>query len=137
MEKRILDFCGELCEIAARNKKGRKEDLSRRIVEYIAAHYCEPGLYMATLVEVFGVSDKTIAKAVKSYCNQTFSEYLEQLRMQKAVQLLRDPQHSIEYIANACGFGAVNTFFKVFKRRFGVSPSAYRANQNWDRKPQA
>lgn len=130
IEQKILDFAGELCRIAVKNRSDKKEDLPRRIVEYINLHYCDVDLYMTTLVDVFGVSDKTIARAIKRYSNHNFSEYLEQLRMQKAVLLLENPRLGVEYIANACGFGSENTFFKVFKRCFGVSPSSYRRNLN-------
>lgn len=84
---------------------------------------------MTTLVEAFGLSDKTIAKLIKSYLNKTFSEYLEELRLQKALVLLDDSSNNIKYIASASGFSSENTFFKVFKRRFGISPSNYRMNK--------
>ena len=92
-------------------------------------HYTDPDFYMTSLVDEFGLSDKTIAKLIKGYQDQTFSEFLEELRLQKALSLLDNPANSINYVASASGFRSENTFFKVFKRRFSISPSNYRENK--------
>ena len=83
---------------------------------------------MTSLVEAFGMSDKTIARLIKSYLNIGFSEYLEQLRIQKARILLENPKLSIRAIAYESGFSSENTFYKAFRRIYKVSPSDYRAN---------
>jgi len=128
IEKRMLEFTDSLCDLSRQRKEDRKNDLSRTIVEYIDSHYTDPDFYMGTLVETFGLSDKTITKMIKSYCSCSFSEYLESLRIQKARTLLENPGLSIETIARQSGFGLENTFYKAFKRIYNVSPSTYRAN---------
>lgn len=83
---------------------------------------------MTSLTEAFGLSDKTIARAIKSYLHIGFSEYLEQLRIQKARILLENPDLPVRAVAQESGFGSENTFYKAFRRIYKVSPSAYRAN---------
>ena len=65
---------------------------------------------------------------IKSYLNIGFSEYLEQLRIQKARILLENPALPIRVIACESGFSSENTFYKAFRRIYKVSPSDYRAN---------
>ena len=130
IEARIVGFVKELCSLVIKRKEENKNDVPRQIVEYMREHFSDPEFYMTTLVEEFGLSDKTIAKAIKSYQNKTFSEYLEELRLQKALTLLDDTKMNIGYIATASGFSSENTFFKVFKRKYGVSPSNYRNNKH-------
>lgn len=53
-------------------------------------------------------------------------EYFVKLKIEKAKELLRDKQLSIQEIANALSFSEPNYFTKTFKRITGVTPSAYR-----------
>lgn len=128
MEEKMLACAGELCAVSLKRKADSKNELSKRIVEYIEEHYDDPDFYMTSLMEAFGLSDKTIARAIKSYLNVGFSEYLEQLRIQKARILLENPELPVRIVAEESGFGSENTFYKAFKRVYQVSPSAYRAN---------
>lgn len=128
MEEKMLACTGVLCEAALKKRTDGKNDLPKRIVEYIEAHYDDPNFYMTTLMEEFGISDKTIARAIKSYLDIGFSEYLEQLRIQKARILLENPDLPVRAVAEGSGFGSENTFYKAFRRIYRVSPSAYRAN---------
>ena len=128
MEEKMLSCAGELCRSALKIKTDSKNDLAKQIVEYIDQHYDDPDLYMTSLADAFGISDKTIARAIKSYLHIGFSEYLEQLRLQKARLLLENPEMSVRTVAQESGFGSENTFYKAFRRIYKVSPSAYRAN---------
>lgn len=129
IETKMVEIAVKLCGYVQSKKEDNKNDVPKRIIEYMKEHYSDPEFYMTTLVEEFGLSDKTIAKLIKGYQNMTFSEYLEELRLQKAITLLEDTQLSIGNVANASGFSSENTFFKVFKRKFGTSPSGYRSNK--------
>lgn len=131
IENSMLEFTEYLCNISLQKKQDKKNVLAQSIVEYIDNHYTDPDFYMGTLAEVFHLSDRTISKLIKGYCNCGFSEYLEGMRIQKARTLLENPKLSVEAIAKQSGFGLENTFYKVFKRVYNVSPSAYRANLNY------
>ena len=128
MEQKILESAGYLCELALRRKQDTKNELPRKIVAYIDEHYSDPDFYLGTLVEEFNLSDKTITKLIRSYCNKNFSSYLESLRIKKARILLEDPKLSIAAIAQKSGFSSENTFYKAFRRIYNVSPGTYRGN---------
>ena len=53
------------------------------------------------------------------------SEYIEKKRMQKAVELLLEGNKKTRAVWEAIGYTNSNTFFKAFKRTYGVSPSEY------------
>ncbi len=128
MEQKMLSCVRKLCAVSLQIKHNSKNELSKQIVAYIEEHFDDPDFYMISLVEAFGISDKTIARMIKSYLNIGFSEYLEQLRIQKARILLEDPTIPIRVIASKSGFGSENTFYKAFRRLYKVSPSDYRTN---------
>lgn len=128
MEQKMLKCAAELCDVAQKIKNDSKNELTKKIIAYIEEHYDDPDFYMMSLVEAFGICDKTIGKMIKTYLNIGFSEYLEQLRIQKARILLENPEVPIRVIASESGFGSENTFYKAFRRIYKVSPSNYRAN---------
>ena len=55
-----------------------------------------------------------------------FTEYLRELRMHKAVKLLTGSTQPIGHIADLVGYADASRFAQHFRRRFGLSPRAYR-----------
>ena len=61
----------------------------------------------------------------------TFSEFVLEQRLARVRRMLADPRHAgatISAIAFAAGFGDLSYFFRVFRRRFGATPSEVRAD---------
>jgi len=54
----------------------------------------------------------------------TLAAYIDERRLALAARMLTESQLSISEISNRCGYGSVNSFYKAFKRRHGVAPSA-------------
>ena len=48
------------------------------------------------------------------------------MRLARACELLRTTACSVMAISDACGFGAAATFYRVFKQKYGVTPSQWR-----------
>jgi len=58
-----------------------------------------------------------------------FNEYVEKLRMAKAIDLLKEEnekRESIEVIAEKVGYNSVQSFRRAFKRVYGTTPKNYR-----------
>lgn len=85
-----------------------------------------------------GISLKSVSEAVQlnptylsrefaaHFNNLTFGEYIRKLRIEKAIQLLDDPTHSLLDIVYLTGFSDQSHFTRIFKKHTGQSPSAYR-----------
>ena len=56
----------------------------------------------------------------------TFFDYVEQLRFDKAVLLLKHSNTPIAQIAEECGFNSINSFYKAFKRKSTLTPAVVR-----------
>lgn len=66
---------------------------------------------------------------------KSFAERGMELRMQKARGMLASRRHDrlkVSEIAYACGFGEVSYFNQAFRRRFGASPTQFRAGDGED-----
>lgn len=78
------------------------------------------------LAEQLGISTEHLSRLFKEQTGFTLMAYLTNLRMDKAIYLLRNSEESIVNIGKACGYASGNYFSKVFLKMMGVTPSVYR-----------
>lgn len=69
---------------------------------------------------------RTLRRIFKNQTNMTITEYLQKLRMCKAMSLLRNTSYSIQVIAAECGYEDSNYFANAFKKYSQQTPSEYR-----------
>lgn len=99
----------------------------RPVVEYIAEHFCEK-LYIEQLAAMIDVSSDYFTKMFRDSIGKTPIEYINGLRVNKAMALLADTDLSMADIADTIGFCNPNYFHKIFKQYIDISPLAYRKN---------
>ncbi|MCC8076389.1 MAG: AraC family transcriptional regulator [Clostridiales bacterium] len=93
---------------------------------YLEENYQE-NLTTRSVSSYFGYSREYFCRLFKRHSNQTFKQYLTELRLNAALRLLRTTDHGVGQIGMDCGFPDEKTFFAAFKRRAGMTPSQYRA----------
>ncbi len=76
--------------------------------------------------QLHGFSMRSLGARFKQQTSMSVSHYLRQLRLCRAMELLRYNQRTIGEVAAQCGFEDSNYFSVVFHQTFGVSPSIYR-----------
>ena len=81
---------------------------------------------LADLAAAVGVHPVTLARAFRRTFGCTVGEYLRRLRIERASEQLVTGGQSLAEIALAAGFADQSHFSNVFRRRVGMSPSAYR-----------
>ncbi len=87
---------------------------------------CNLRLGLVRFVELSGVSSAHLSRTLKASCNQTPTAFINDLRVKRAALLLRTTTQEIIEIAAACGFANLSYFYRLFGRRFGTSPRAFR-----------
>jgi AraC-like DNA-binding protein len=80
---------------------------------------------METIARQMGFSRATLFRKLRAE-GVTFDEVLEKLRLDRALQLLRDEKRSVQQTAHLLGFSDPAAFSRAFKRWTGVSPKAIR-----------
>lgn len=93
---------------------------------YARDHLTEP-FHLDEVSREVGVSRFYFSKLFKRATGLTYSDYVTQLRVEKAKALLMDHSLRITEIAFASGFGSIPRFNSVIKQHLGMSPSEYRA----------
>ena len=124
--RNLKDCCFEICSHIDSLKRSHNETLQKKILNWLSENYTDPTLNLAMAADQFNISKKYVSQFLKDQTGKTFSEYLEHLRLSKALELLKQSNLGVTEISFACGFSAPNTFYKAFKRRYGISPSSVR-----------
>ena len=73
-----------------------------------------------------GVSTAHLRRLFHQVLNASPNQIIDQLRFQRAMQLMSDPTMKLESISERCGFGSASAFSRAFKTKFGSSPQFWR-----------
>jgi AraC-like DNA-binding protein/quercetin dioxygenase-like cupin family protein len=76
--------------------------------------------------ELAGVSRAHLSRSLKASCQETPTEFVNRLRVERAAILLATTTDEIGEIATACGFTTLSYFFRRFSDRYHLSPRTYR-----------
>lgn len=87
---------------------------------------CATRWTLESLARAAGLSRTALAERFRDALGDTPLNHLRMLRMQKAMQLLANTEHTLEQIAQAVGYQDAFGFSKVFKRSTGQAPRAFR-----------
>ena len=96
----------------------------QRVVEYIAQHYGEP-LSLKTLSYQFSFSAAYLGRLFRQQTGKNFPRYLNEVRIEKAKDLLRTSSLKANQIAREVGYTDPNYFYDIFKRYTGLSPTEF------------
>lgn len=86
------------------------------------------------LAQRLEVSQEYLTRAFREHVGMTPGKYLNQVRIEHAKLLLQRGDHSVAFVADACGFANGNYFARVFRNMVGVTPSVY-ARENSGQSP--
>ncbi|MEF2244204.1 helix-turn-helix domain-containing protein [Paenibacillus sp. IITD108] len=99
-------------------------NLVMQIQEYIADHYREK-IELKKLAKLVDRTPSYISTVFHTVTGQTITEYIQQIRLSAARDLLTKSHMTIGEISNYLGFCEQSYFNKVFKKAIGVPPSAF------------
>ena len=95
------------------------------ILQYIHNNFADPELSIAKTADIFGFSKKYFSALFAKNMQTNFTDYLAEIRINRAMELLRQNKCSVAELAEKCGYADPLYFSKVFKKITGFSPSKY------------
>jgi two-component system response regulator YesN len=78
------------------------------------------------IADYIGISYSYLRMLYKEATGCNLNDYINQLRLQKAKQLLLETNYTVKEIVSMCGFNHERSFFRSFTQSEGISPSKYR-----------
>jgi two-component system response regulator YesN len=110
-------------EVAERGSHRALVVLAQR---YIDGHYDEPGLSLEEVASSARISPGYLSRLLKLETGFSFVEYLTRVRINRALEMMRDPAVKVYEAAEAVGYQSQHYFSRAFKRVFGRPPVEYR-----------
>ena len=118
----------------AKEDKFDKSNIAITILEYVKSNFTMNITYKS-LRDKFFVCDSTINKIFKTLSGMSFNDYLNDLRLNYANDMMHNETNelNISKIAELSGYRTYSTFYREYLKKFGVSPSeVYSKNvKNW------
>ncbi|AJY76918.1 response regulator [Paenibacillus beijingensis] len=118
--------CMMLMNRIASKRQHNYKDIVEQAVAYIQQNYGDPDISIQKLISLLHISQGYFCGIFKKEVKMTFVQYLMQIRMEAAKELLRTTDLKAFEIAERVGFTEPNYFSYCFKKQIGVSPKEYR-----------
>lgn len=82
-----------------------------------------------------GFSEYHFHRIFSKYSHETLKQFITRIKMERsAVYLVIDTEISMTEIAFKYGYSSSSSYNKAFKKHYGISPTAFRKEQEWKRK---
>ena len=110
----------------------KKEDerFCRKLERIVSTRLRNPNLNIDIIAAQFGIGRTNFYRKVRELMGMSPNDYLRKCRMERAAELLRGSELPVSDVCAQVGIPDAQYFSRVFKTHFGVTPSAYRENNN-------
>ena len=129
----INKYCANICSLIEEKNHWMNAQKHNNVIEkalnYIHKHYDEPNLSLELVSNISGLSPSYLGKLFKGATGQSFSEYLNYIRLEKAKLLLISTNETAAKISESVGIYNTTYFSTLFKKKYGLSPSAFREQE--------
>ncbi|WP_309121163.1 AraC family transcriptional regulator [Paenibacillus sp.] len=119
----------ELTSRIAAKRNNKQETLVRKINELIRTRYADPSLSLNWLADELSLSSFHVSRVYRQHTLTPIVDAINQVRMEKAKELLLTTDVSIADIAERTGYTNSSYFHRMFKKSFGVTPAEFRKSK--------
>ena len=127
----VLSISAHFCSIVQKNKELAVSGLIKQIEEFISQNYLSSSFSVGMVAEHFKMSQSGLSHYYKKHTQINISEYINNLRMDKAKTLLCDTDIPVNEIVQMIGYFDVSSFTRKFRQYTGYSPGMYRKEQRY------
>ena len=117
-----------LLEIAAQNTAKKQPEELREATDYMQSNVNHP-LNLAMITEHCKISRISLYRSFKKHFKQSPFDYFLELKMKRAIQLLKMQVYSVKQIASELNYSSPQYFAMEFKKRYGMTPSQFQKNE--------
>lgn len=126
LRKVFNTFLNDLHISMQQKRSGSNHNAALDAKSYIDRNFADPDLSLRLLAERAGLSPAYLGKIFTAVNTWSFNDYLNHVRVEAAAELLRDTSLPVSSISEKVGVMNANYFYTLFKKHYGITPSAYR-----------
>lgn len=121
----FVDKMGSACRNVAVKKEERSVSVIERARKFIDSHY-NKDISLDDVSREVDISPYYFSKLFKEETGRNFVEYLTEIRMNRAKELLMSSDMSMKEICSEIGYADPNYFSRTFKKNTGLTPTEYK-----------
>jgi AraC-like DNA-binding protein len=123
---RILNLISTEYDFQLSNEQRKKMNwlIVEEITRYIKENYAD--ISIKDLVDKFHFNADYYNRLLKEKTGMTYSEYVQDIRLQKSVKYLITTRKTVDHIAELVGYRNIGYFNKIFAAKYGTTPAKYR-----------
>jgi two-component system response regulator YesN len=125
-ENLFVQIAEKLIGHVERGQQSSGHDIVEQVVAYLQEHYANEDISLSRMASRYHLHVSYLSELFKKITGKNYSEYLTEVRIAKAKELVGDPQLRVSDISELVGFSNPNYFSQVFKKTTGLSPIDYR-----------
>ncbi|QGH36010.1 response regulator [Gracilibacillus salitolerans] len=126
----FLSFPNEYKKIISDLKSANKRTPIVALAKnYIDQHYDSQSISLQQVASYVQVNPTYLSKQIKNELGVSFIQYLTNVRINKALTLMKDPYLKIYEVAEMVGYSTQHYFCNAFKKVVGFSPTVYRTGE--------
>jgi AraC-like DNA-binding protein len=107
-------------------RRNHNRQILEKVLSYIYEHFDDPDFSLDDAADMATLSKFYFTRFFKGQTGQTFHNYLNRIRINKAKEYLIETDKTITDISLLCGFSSLNTFNRLFKIYNRITPSDFR-----------
>lgn len=128
-EKLRYYYTNNIYRVEPESKFGNQEQsFITKMNDIIKMNVENPKFSVEDLADKLGVSRVQLYRKVKAIIGINISDHINNVKLEKAAELLKSNEMNISEIAYSLGFSSPNYFSTAFKNKFGVSPKEYKSS---------
>jgi len=128
-EKLRYYYTNNIYRVEPESKFGNQEQsFITKMNDIIKKNVENPKFSVEDLADKLGVSRVQLYRKVKAIIGINISDHINNVKLEKAAELLKSNEMNISEIAYALGFSSPNYFSTAFKNKFGISPKEYKSS---------
>lgn len=108
------------------NSNEKMKSLLKHAVRYVENHHSEYDLSLSVVAQKIGITPSYLSHLFKEELGVGFKEYVIELRISKAKELLADPRYSVGDVCQQVGYVNTSHFIKLFQKYTGMTPAKFR-----------
>ncbi|PHV69346.1 DNA-binding response regulator [Sporanaerobium hydrogeniformans] len=128
MENYTLHLINELCALTYGINGHKLNDIVLQIIHYLELHYSDETITLTNIAQLFHINSSYLSRTFKKVTNKSFSEYLVEIRIKKAMELLQYSNYKAYQLAQEVGIPDPNYFTKCFKKVATISFQDYKTS---------
>jgi len=126
MRDMICNIIERICDYVNNKTRSANNRLIAEIIDYINNNYCKESICIDSIAEAVNITTHYLSHYFKEKMGIPVMKYIEELRVAKIKQLLRDTDMTLAEIAGSTGFSNSAVLIRTFKKYEGITPGQYK-----------